>query len=111
LHQIGFGIGLDLGGAELHPGGVLAAGIADAGGEVADDQHRRVARILEGPQLAEQDRVAQVDVGAGGVDAELHPQGAAGPLGVRQAGGKGLVGVGGSLGRSGCWEEVGQAAA
>jgi hypothetical protein len=35
----------------------------------------------------------QVDVGAGGVDAELDPQGSARCLGFGQAGGQGLVGV------------------
>ncbi len=74
LLQIGGGVGLDRRFTELHPGGALAGGIADAGGEIANDQNRCVARVLKRPQLAEQERVAQVDGGAGGVDAELHPQ-------------------------------------
>ena len=73
LGQVGAGIRLHGLGAELHPGRTLAGGIANAGGEIANDQHRRVARILEGPQFAEQNRMPQVDIGARGVDAELHP--------------------------------------
>ena len=92
LHQIGFGVGLHLGGAQLHPGGALAGGVADAGGEVANNKNGGVARILEGPQLAEQDRVAKVDVGAGGVDAQFHPQRPAGGLGLRQPSRQRLVG-------------------
>ena len=33
-----------------------------------------MAHVLELAQLAQDDRVAEVDVGRGGVDAELHPQ-------------------------------------
>ena len=87
LLQVSGGIGLHRSSAELHPGGALAGGIADAGGEVADDQHGDMAGILEGPQLAEQQRVPQVDIGAGGVDAELDAQGPPGPLGLFQASG------------------------
>ena len=74
LAQIGGGVGGHLLLGELHPRGALAGGVADPRREIADDQHRRVARVLEGPQFAEQDAVAQVDVAAGGVDAQLHPQ-------------------------------------
>ena len=93
LGKVGASVGRHYLGRELHPGGALAGGIADAGGEIADDQHCRMAGVLEGPQLAEQDRVAQVDVGAGGIDAELHPQGAALAPGLDQTGGKGLAGA------------------
>ena len=82
--QIGAGIGLHLRFTELHSSGAFAGGIADAGGEVANDQHGRMARILKRPQLAEQDRVAQMDIGAGGIDAELDPQRAAVAFGLSQ---------------------------
>ena len=94
LGQVGAGVDLHRLGRELHPGGALAGGITNAGGEIADDQHRRVAGVLEGPQFAEQDRVAQVDVGAGGIDAELHPQGAAQALGLGQPRSQRLAGAG-----------------
>ena len=45
--------------------------------EVADDEDRRVARVLELPELAQDHRVAEREVGAAGVDAELHPERAA----------------------------------
>ena len=49
-------------------------GIADARGVVADDQHDLVAGVLELAQLAEHDAVAEVQIGAGGIDAELDAQ-------------------------------------
>ena len=49
-------------------------GIPDPGGEVADDQDREVSEILELAQFVQNDRMAEVDVGRGRVDAELHPQ-------------------------------------
>ena len=55
LGQVGAGVGLHRLGRELHPGGALAGGVADAGGEIANDQHRRVTGVLEGAQLAKQD--------------------------------------------------------
>ena len=48
--------------------------VADARGVVADDQHDRVAEVLELAQLAQHDGVAEVDVRRGRVDAELDPQ-------------------------------------
>ncbi len=48
--------------------------VADARGVVADDQHHAVAGVLELAQLAQHDRVAEVDVGRGRVDPELHAQ-------------------------------------
>ena len=49
-------------------------GIAHARGVVADDQHHRVAEVLELAQLLEHDREPEVDVRRGGVDAQLHAQ-------------------------------------
>ena len=74
LGQIGGRIGLHLFSGELHAGCAFAGGITNARSEIANDQHRRVARVLESPQLAEQDAVAQVDVAAGGVDAQFDAQ-------------------------------------
>ena len=50
------------------------ARVADARREVADDQHDDVAGVLEVAQLAQHDRVAEVDVGRGRVDPQLDAQ-------------------------------------
>ncbi len=74
LLLVGGGVGLDLLGRGHRPLRRAAAGVADPGGEVADDQHDLVARLLELAQLLQDDRVAEVDVGRGRVDPELDPQ-------------------------------------
>ena len=53
----------------------LAGGVADAGGEIADDQDDQMPGVLELPQLLEDDDVTEMDVGRRRVDAELDPQG------------------------------------
>jgi hypothetical protein len=55
-----------------------AARVAHARGVVADDQHDRVAGVLELPQLLEHDRVPEMQVGRGRVQAELGAQRAPG---------------------------------
>ena len=77
LLAVGRGVALDVGRAEHGPRGGAARRVADAGGPVADDEHRQVAGVLELAQLAEHDGVPQVDVGRRRVDAELDPQRAA----------------------------------
>jgi hypothetical protein len=57
-----------------------------------------VACILKSPQLAEQDRMAQVNVRSRGIDTELDAQGSPCLLSLSQACGQGLVGVGVSRG-------------
>ena len=91
LGQIGGGVGLHLVCRQLHARGAFAGGITNACGEIANDQHRRMAGVLEGPQLAEQDAVPQVDVAAGGVDAELDAQRPAFLFGLGQPGRQGLI--------------------
>ena len=78
LPLVGAGVGLHLLLGELRAGGLLARGIADAGGEAADQEDHPVAELLEVPHLAQQHRVAQVEVGRGGVEAGLHGQRLAG---------------------------------
>ena len=56
------------------PGGGLAAGVADLGSPVADDEGYAVAELLKLAQLAEADGVAEVDVGAAGVEPHLEPE-------------------------------------
>ena len=57
-------------------------GIADHPGEVADHEDDVVAEILQLPQLVELDRVPEVEVGTGRIEALLDLQGfSAGELG------------------------------
>ena len=105
LAQISGGVGGHLLLGELHPRGALAGGITNPRREIADDQYRRVARVLEGPQFAEEDAVAQMDVAAGGVDAQLYPQRPAFFFGLGQPGRQGLIRITGIPGR----EQVGHA--
>ena len=72
-------VGVDLVLRQAGVGSPTCPRVADRRGEVADDQHRRVPGVLELPQLAQHDREAQVDVGRGRVDAELHPERPPGP--------------------------------
>jgi hypothetical protein len=53
---------------------VLPGRIPDPGREVADDEHGRMSVVLEGFQLAEDDRPPQRDVVGRRVQSELHPQ-------------------------------------
>ena len=53
----------------------LPGRIADASGEVADDQDRDVAGILELPELVQDDGPSERDVGRGRIEPELHAQG------------------------------------
>ena len=48
--------------------------IADHPGEVANQKNDRVSEILKMFQLAQQDRVPQVQIGSGRIEARLHPQ-------------------------------------
>ena len=78
LCEVGLGVLLDLLGGQSLSARVAAAGVADRGRGGADDEHRGVAEFLELPQLAQRNRVAEVDVEAGGVDAVLDAQRLAG---------------------------------
>ncbi len=70
----GLRVRVDLVFLQTRAGRRLARRVADHGGEVAEDQHRDVAEVLEQPQPPEHDREAEVEVGGGRVDAELDPQ-------------------------------------
>ena len=73
LVLVGLRVRVDLFGGQHRPRRVAPARVADPGGEVADDQHHPVARLLELSQLGEHHHVAQVDVGRRArIDAELH---------------------------------------
>ena len=84
LLLVGLGVGGDLLARERLAGDVLAGGVADHRGEVADEEDDRVAELLEVPQLAHQHGVAEVQVGRGGVEAGLDAQRLAGGEGVLQ---------------------------
>ena len=77
LAHVGLGVGLDLLLRKLRTRGILARGIADQRGAVADDKGDVVAQVLELAHLAQRHGMAQVQVGAGGVDAELDVEGLA----------------------------------
>lgn len=75
LAHVGLGVGLDLLLRKLRAGGVLARGVADQRSAVADDKGDVVAQVLELTHLAQGHGMAQVQVGAGGIDAELDVEG------------------------------------
>ena len=68
------GISVDLLGAEPLSGLALQRRVADPGREVADDQDRGVAQLLEVAQLAQHDSPTQSHRGSCGVETELDPQ-------------------------------------
>ncbi len=78
LRLVGPGIGLDLLVGERRAGRVAAGGVADHAGEIADQELHPVTEVLELPQLVDDHRVAEVQVGGGRIEAELHPEGASG---------------------------------
>ena len=71
---------------------VTAAGVADKGRIVANDDHRLVPQFLELAHLAHGDRVAQMDIDASGVDAVFDPQWDAGLAALLEPGDKVLLG-------------------
>ena len=74
LLDVGLGVGLDLFLGEGRAGGVAAGRIADQRGAVADDEGYAMAEVLELAHLAQRHGMAEVQVGGGGVDAELDVQ-------------------------------------
>jgi hypothetical protein len=80
---------VDVGARERWPRARTAARVADARGVVPDDEDDPVTEVLELPQLLQDDRVAEVDVGGGRVEAELDAQRSPCPSGLLEARGKG----------------------
>ena len=64
----------------------LAGGIADHGGEIADEENGGVALVLELLELAQHDGVAEVQIRRGGIDAEIDAQRFAGLRGLLELG-------------------------
>ncbi len=73
LAEISGGVLFDAFGREAGPRRVAAAGIADSGRVIADNNDRLVSQLLELANLSHGDRVPQVHVNAGRVDPILDP--------------------------------------
>src|SRR5450830_1021602 len=67
---------------ELRARHFLAGGVADHSREVADQEDDRVPEALEVPHLPEDDRVPEMEVRRGRIEAHLHEQGLAGLRGA-----------------------------
>ncbi len=65
--------------------GVAARGIADQPRVIADQENHAVPQILKVLHLAQQHRVAQVQIGRRGIEPRFHAQRPAGLLGLDQA--------------------------
>ena len=74
LVDVGLRVLVDLLARERRARRVAARGVADERREVADDEHDGVPEVLELAQLAQRHGVAEVQVGGGRVDAELHAE-------------------------------------
>ena len=77
LAAVGLGVAGDLFAGEGRAGDVAAGGVADTSGAVADDEDDFVAQVLKMLHLTDEDGVAKVEVGSGGVEADFDPEGAA----------------------------------
>ena len=75
LAFVGFGVGLDLFGGQRGAGFRPAGRVADGGREVAHQKSDRVPQFLKMAQLVDNDRVAQVKVGRGGVAPQFYIEG------------------------------------
>ncbi len=71
LIGVGLRVREDLVAGEGRAGFRATGGVADLGGEVADDEDGLVPELLELAQFLEDDAVTEMEVGGGGVDAEL----------------------------------------
>jgi len=76
LVGVGFGVLLDGFGIEGWAGFGSTRGIADAGGIIADDDDGEMASVLELADFGEDESVAEVKVGSGGVETEFDAEGA-----------------------------------
>ena len=77
LFEIGLGVGVHLLAAQRRARFRLAGGIADHGGKIADEKNGGVPFVLEVLELAQHDGMAEVQIGRGGIDAEVDAQGLA----------------------------------
>src|ERR1035441_7333161 len=72
LRLVGFGVLRNLLPGQRRPRRRASRRIADHSGEIADQKDDRVTEILKMFELAQQDRVAQVQIGRGRIKARLH---------------------------------------
>src|ERR1035437_10362998 len=72
LRLVGFGVLRNLLPGQRRPRRRASRRIADHSGEIADQKDDRVTEILKMFQLAQEDRVAQVQIGCGRIKARLH---------------------------------------
>ena len=77
LRDVGLRVLLDLLLGEGRTGAVASGRVADEGGAVADDERDVVAELLELTHLAQGHGMAEVQVGARGIDAQLDVEGRA----------------------------------
>ena len=78
LVGVGFGVLLDGFGIEGRAGFGAPGGIADAGGVISDDNDGKMASVLELADFGEDESVAKVEVGGGGIETKFDAEGAAG---------------------------------
>ncbi|MNI26967.1 hypothetical protein D3C73_806880 [compost metagenome] len=74
LRVVGLGVGLDLFAGQRRAGAVAAAGVADGGREIANQEDDVVPQVLQLAHLVQHHRMAQVDVRRGGVQPQLDAQ-------------------------------------
>jgi hypothetical protein len=65
---------LDFLGRQRGPGRILAGRIADHPGEIADQEYHIVTELLELAHLVDENRVTDMQVGRGGIEAGLYDQ-------------------------------------
>ncbi len=78
LIEVGFRVGAHLLARERRTRFGLARGVANHRREIANEKNSGVAFLLEVLELAQHDRMAEVQIRRGGIDAEFHAQGFAG---------------------------------
>ena len=74
LRFVGFRVAVDFVACHRRAGDIAARRIADQPGHVADQKDDGMAQVLKVLHLAQQDGVAKVQVGRGGIKAGFHPQ-------------------------------------
>ena len=74
LRHVGFGVAHDFFRAKRRTGSRAARGIANHAGEVADQKDDGVAEVLKVFELAQEHRVAEMQVGRGGIKSGLDPK-------------------------------------
>lgn len=78
LVSVGFGVLLDGFGIEGRAGFGASGGIADASSVISDDDDGEMASVLELADFGEDESVAEVEVGGGGIETKFDPEGSAG---------------------------------